>query len=155
MPDPTYHDMGDHTEVVQVDFDPRTISYGDLLEIFWADHDPLRPGFGTQYRNVVLFEGEAQRRAALASKERTAARLGGEVRTEVLPLDGFRLAEDYHQKFHLRSRVALARELSERSGDPDWFVSSTEAARLNGYLGGHGGREWIEREMPHLEPALR
>jgi peptide-methionine (S)-S-oxide reductase len=97
-----------HAEVVHVAFDPRKISYDDLLKTFWESHDPtqgMRQGndVGTQYRSAVYWHGEAQRRAAEASRERYAKALSaarhGDVTTEIAPAPTFYYAEDYHQQY--------------------------------------------------------
>ena len=64
---PTYSHIGDHTETVQVDYDPRRITYEDLLVIFWESHSPRERAWGRQYMNAVFFHDEKQRLAAMAS----------------------------------------------------------------------------------------
>ncbi|MFT4948992.1 MAG: peptide-methionine (S)-S-oxide reductase [Natronomonas sp.] len=132
--EPSYYSLGDHTEVVQVSYDPDETSYESLLEVFWAHHDP----FSTpkrQYRGVALVADERQRAAAERTRERLAARAGREVATRVESLNGFTLAEAYHQKHHLRSAPVGDRLLSVGGLD---VVDSTVAARLNGFIAGHG-----------------
>jgi peptide-methionine (S)-S-oxide reductase len=111
-PNPTYREVCSgrtgHTEVVQVAFDPRQISYDDLLKTFWESHDPtqgMRQGndVGTQYRSAIYWHGEGQRRAAEASQRAYEAALAaaghGTVTTEVAPAPPFYYAEDYHQQY--------------------------------------------------------
>ena len=135
-PDPSYHALGDHTEVVQVEYDPAVLDYEDLLAVFWANHDWARAG-QRQYRGVVLAGDETQRRAAERSRDALAGRTGREVATPVESLDRFHLAEDYHQKYELRRVPGVADELDARSD----LVDSTVAARLNGFVAGHGTDE--------------
>jgi peptide-methionine (S)-S-oxide reductase len=111
-PDPTYEDVcrGDtgHAEVVKVAFDPDRISYADLLEVFFATHDPTtkdRQGndVGTQYRSAIFFHSPAQKRTA----EETIERLGREafskpIVTQVVPADTFYPAEKYHAQYYDR-----------------------------------------------------
>ena len=97
-----------HTEVVRVAFDPAKVRYEDLLRVFWENHDPtqgMRQGndVGTQYRSAIYTYGEAQQRAALASREAyqsalTSAGLGT-ITTEIAPAPEFYFAEDYHQQY--------------------------------------------------------
>lgn len=134
--DPSYYALGDHTEVVQVEFDPDVLDYEALLGAAWSAHDPFSEPFKRQYRGVVLTHDERQRAAAERSRERLANRTGKAVRTPVEPLEDFHLAEDYHQKYELRSLEPVVDELRGRYGDR--FVHSTVAARLNGFLAGHG-----------------
>jgi peptide-methionine (S)-S-oxide reductase len=111
-PNPTYREVcsGDtgHAEVVLVVFDPRLTSYGDLLRVFWENHDPtqgMRQGndVGTQYRSAVYCADEGQRAEALASRDafqRELATAGyGEITTEIAPAGEFYYAEDYHQQY--------------------------------------------------------
>jgi len=135
-PDPSYYALGDHTEVVQVEFDPDVLDYEDLLAVAWSSHDPFSEPFKRQYRGVVLAHDERQRAAAERSRERLANRTGRRVRTPVEPLDRFYLAEDYHQTYELRSVEPVLDELRALYGDR--LVHSTVAARLNGFLAGHG-----------------
>jgi peptide-methionine (S)-S-oxide reductase len=111
-PNPTYREVCSgrtgHTEVVQVVFDPRRVSYDDLLRLFWENHDPtqgMRQGndSGTQYRSAIYTHSDAQQRAAEASRDayaRVLAEAGhGAITTELLPAPPFYYAEDYHQQY--------------------------------------------------------
>lgn len=135
-PSPTYHSLGDHTEVVRVEYDPSVTSYADLLDAFWSAHDPRSDTAKRQYRNVILVGTDAQRRAAERTREAVAARLGGSIATAIEELDTFHLAEPYHQKYELQSTPVLGAELEARYGDD--LVDSTVAARLNGFVAGYG-----------------
>jgi peptide-methionine (S)-S-oxide reductase len=97
-----------HAEVVLVVFDPATISYPELLTIFWENHDPtqgMRQGNdrGTQYRSVIITSSDRQRDDALASldayQEQLSAAGYGKITTEITPLSDFYYAEDYHQQY--------------------------------------------------------
>ena len=105
---PTYQEVCSgntgHAEVVQIAFDPRRISYGKLLEMFWAAHDPTtmnRQGgdVGTQYRSVIFYHSEAQKAAAAKSKETAQWLFPAPIVTEIVPLTAFFKAEDYHQDY--------------------------------------------------------
>jgi peptide-methionine (S)-S-oxide reductase len=111
-PNPTYEEVCSgrtgHAEVVRVVFDPHKVSYADLLRIFWESHDPtqgMRQGndVGTQYRSAIYWCGEAQRRAAEASRASYEAVLReagfGPITTEVASAPEFYYAEDYHQQY--------------------------------------------------------
>jgi peptide-methionine (S)-S-oxide reductase len=99
-----------HAEVVKLDFDPKVISYQQLLDIFWHVHDPTTlnqqgADVGTQYRSVILYTTDEQKKLAEASI--TALRASGEYRdpivTQVAQLDQFFTAEEYHQKYFDRN----------------------------------------------------
>ncbi len=107
--DPTYRDVCSHTtghaEVVQVSFDPEVVTFEQLLEVFWAMHDPTQvnrqgPDVGDQYRSIVLTNDDEQRETALASRERAQTRFPRPIATEIVPLDVFYPAEDYHQRYY-------------------------------------------------------
>jgi peptide-methionine (S)-S-oxide reductase len=96
-----------HAETVVVEYDPNVISYEKLLKVFWASHDPTSlnrqgPDVGPQYRSVIFFYNEDQRRAALASyKDLTRARVyRAPIVTELVPMKAFYQAEDYHQDYY-------------------------------------------------------
>ncbi|MEJ2070425.1 MAG: peptide-methionine (S)-S-oxide reductase [Syntrophobacterales bacterium] len=147
---PTYRSLGDHTETVQVDFDPTVISYQELLDVFWASHIPGFRSWSRQYQNVVFYHNDEQKQMAEESKARVAAKTGGEVHTAILPATEFTLAEDYHQKYYLRQVPGLWRELSRIYPDLPSLVNSTVAARMNGYVAGYGSVSQLEEELPGL-----
>lgn len=147
---PTYHDLGDHSESIEVDFDPARLSYERLLEVFWESHDPVHAVACRQYRAAVFVHDEKQEKLARASRERLEKKLGKKVATEVLPAGAFTLAEGYHQKYELRQARELWAELARIYPDERDVVSSTAAARLNGWLGGHGGAAAIEKDLSGL-----
>jgi peptide-methionine (S)-S-oxide reductase len=99
-----------HAEAVQVRYDPRVIGYRDILEIFFAMHDPTtlnRQGadVGTQYRSAIFFDGDAQRDAAREVIRALEAEgiWGDPVVTEVVPLEAFWPAEEYHREYFRRN----------------------------------------------------
>ncbi len=111
--DPTYEDVctnrTGHAEVVDLRYDPERVSYEQLLEAFWNMHDPTTPNrqgpdVGMQYRSVVFYHDEEQRRAAEAMKERLtkSGRFTRPVVTEIVPAKPFWRAEEDHQKYHER-----------------------------------------------------
>jgi peptide-methionine (S)-S-oxide reductase len=135
---PTYHSLGDHTEAIQIDYDPTQISYEELLEIFWESHDPTQPPFSRQYMSILFYHNDEQQRLALQTRDREAAEAGGPIYTEIRPASDFYLAEAYHQKYLLQQVPELMVEFSAMYPAPEDFVASTAAARANGYVGGYG-----------------
>ncbi|XP_008794922.2 peptide methionine sulfoxide reductase A1-like [Phoenix dactylifera] len=106
--EPTYEDVctgaTNHSEVVRVQYDPQECKYEDLLEVFWARHDPTtlnRQGndVGTQYRSGIYFYTPEQERAARVSLERHQKVLNRKIVTEILPAKKFYRAEEYHQQY--------------------------------------------------------
>ena len=94
-----------HAEVCQIYFDPEQISYDELLEVFWTTHDPTtlnRQGndVGTQYRSVIFYHNEDQKKSAIESKANIATKIwDNPIVTEISPYKNFYLAEDYHQDY--------------------------------------------------------
>jgi len=111
-PNPTYREvctgMTGHNEVVLVVFDPKVITYADLLKVFWENHDPtqgMRQGndLGTQYRSGIYYTNDEQRRAAESSRDTFQTQLAaagyGAITTEIAAAPEFYYAEDYHQQY--------------------------------------------------------
>ena len=150
MEGPSYGHMGDHTETVQVDFDSGRITYAQLLEIFWNSHQPTSQSGSRQYINAIFYHDDDQRRLAMDSKLAVEQKNDGIIRTEVLPLRSFTMAEAYHQKYILKQHVVLKGEMSRIYPQHRDFVASTAVARLNGYAGGNGTRDQLLRELETL-----
>jgi len=94
-----------HAEVVQIEYDPEKISFSRIVDLFWEAHDPTtlnRQGadVGTQYRSIILTSDDAQKTAAEESKARAQAKFKSPIVTEIVPLEKFYPAEDYHQDFY-------------------------------------------------------
>lgn len=145
--DPTYHSLGDHSESIQIDYDPSLISYEKLLEVFWSSHNPAEPPWSTQYKAAVFYHDENQRKLAMETREREAVRRNSKIMTEILPATDFYLAEPYHQKFRLRQDSELMKEFHTMYPADRDFVDSTAAARVNGYLAGYGTLESLQKEL--------
>jgi peptide methionine sulfoxide reductase msrA/msrB len=116
MKQPTYNDVcsgrSGHLEAVQVHYDPDTITYKHLLEIYWRQIDPTDPGGqfvdrGDQYRTAIFYHDALQQRAALASKEQLqqSGRFEKDIVTQILPAEEFHPAEPYHQNYHKSNPV--------------------------------------------------
>ena len=107
---PSYEDVctgrTGHAEAVEIKYDPARVRYEDLLEVFWASHDPTTPNrqgpdVGTQYRSAIFFHDAEQEAAARASKERQekSGRFKRPIVTEIVAAGPFYKAEEYHQKY--------------------------------------------------------
>ncbi|MFQ5993583.1 MAG: peptide-methionine (S)-S-oxide reductase MsrA [Acidiferrobacterales bacterium] len=124
---PTYKevctDTTGHAEVVQVEYDADRITYEQLLDVFWNAHDPTQlnrqgPDFGTQYRSAIFYHDEAQKAAAIASKEQlgSSGKYKQPIVTEVTQAAQFNPAEDYHQRyFEKRGLTSCTIELRRTS----------------------------------------
>ena len=100
-----------HAEVVEVEYDPEKVSYGELLEVFWKEHDPTqvnRQGLdmGTQYRSVIFYTTPEQEACAAASREKVQGRYRKPIATEIAPASEFYRAEEYHQRYFEKNRLA-------------------------------------------------
>lgn len=147
---PTYHSLGDHAESIQIDFDPSRIGYAQLLDVFWASHNPgVRP-WSQQYRAAVFFHGEEQRREAVRTRDREALKIRGKVHTAIAPAGPFYVAEGVHQKYALRGDEELAMEVGVIYPKEEDFVRSTAAARINGYVAGYGDLRQLKEELTSL-----
>jgi peptide-methionine (S)-S-oxide reductase len=105
---PTYKDVctdtTGHAEVLEVTFDPAVISYHDLLEVFWNNHNPTTlnrqgPDVGAQYRSAIFYHSPEQEAEARASKEAAQAHFPRPIVTEIVPATEFWRAEEYHQQY--------------------------------------------------------
>ena len=110
LKNPSYKDVctgsTGHAEVVQVEYGPAKVSFDDLLNVFWTNHDPTTlnrqgPDVGTQYRSAVFFHGPEQEAAARASKDslQASGKFRRPIVTEITPASEFYRAEDYHQQY--------------------------------------------------------
>ncbi len=111
-PDPTYNDVCSsdtgHAEAVLVTYDPEAIEYAELLDVFWAIHDPTQlnrqgPDVGSQYRSAVFVHDDEQEKAAQAARQRLQDD-NRKVVTEIAKADTFHRAEEYHQRYIEKNR---------------------------------------------------
>ena len=112
QPNPTYEQIcsgrTEHAEVIQITYDPAQITYDQLLEVFWITHDPTTmnrqgPDSGTQYRSIILYHDDAQKQAAEKSKQAAGKQFSDPIVTEIVKLEKFYPAEDYHQDYYRRN----------------------------------------------------
>ncbi len=152
---PTYHNLGDHTETFQIDYDPNVLSYRELLGIFWESHDPWRPARSRQYMPVVLFHDEAQEEHIRETVNLLEDGRGASVETRIDSLETFYRAEDYHQKHKLRRQASLMEAFGDYSSRA--FTDSTVAARLNGLVAGYRrtGEDCLDLDSFGLPPEVR
>ena len=140
-----------------MDFDPSVISYGKLLDVFWASHDPLERPWRRQYMSAIYTRNDEQKYLAFKTRDREAARRNGKIYTEILPASRFYLAEAYHQKYALRGRSELLKEYEAIYPSLRDFLASTAVTRVNGYVAGYGTCESLRGELDGLglSPAGR
>jgi peptide-methionine (S)-S-oxide reductase len=146
--DPTYQNLGDHTESLQIDFDSTVVSYEDLLDYFFANHKPYSPPWSVQYRSAIFYANQEQKLAAEKKKAALEGESGGTVYTDIVPLDTFYLAEAYHQKYSLRKNQLLTQELEARYPTLDQFLDAPIVTWINAYVWGCGLLEDLVEELP-------
>ena len=111
VPNPTYEqvctDTTGHAEVIQIEYDPSKISYKQLLDIFWNNHDPTTlnrqgPDVGIQYRSAIFFHSPEQEKEARESKDALdrSGKFGKKIVTQIVPAAEFYKAEEYHQQYY-------------------------------------------------------
>ena len=103
-----------HAEACEIRFDPAKVTYRELLDVFWATHDPTQlnrqgPDIGSQYRSAIFFHDAEQEAEAVASRQAVQEKTPAEVVTEIVPAGEFWPAEDYHQRYLERRGVASCR----------------------------------------------
>lgn len=145
--------MGDHTEAISIDFDPRVISYEKLLAYFWNGHSCSSVNSNTQYMNAVFYRNDTQHAIAKKSLSEHITKLRintANVQTKILPANTFTYAERYHQKYYLRRSGDIRTFLEEQYLDAKSLADSTVATRLNAYLGSGARRNWSDfrKELP-------
>jgi peptide-methionine (S)-S-oxide reductase len=150
MENPSYQHLGDHTETVEMEFDPEVISFAELLDVFWQNHDPYSRPWSKQYMSAIFYHDEEQKKQAMQSLEREQSRKGRAVYTKILPASRFYSAEGYHQKYYLRQRKEISGTLERVFSSENEFMDSTAAARLNAHFGGYLSLARLEAEMAAL-----
>ena len=144
---PTYRNLADHIETVQLDFNPAKVSYQQLVETFFQHHKPIGAAWKRQYMSAAFYHNKEQQSTLEKSMERIAATLGRKLYTALFPYQHFYLAEDRHQKYKLQRQPGILAEIRGRYPSFAELVNATAAARLNGFLYGYGKREELESNL--------
>lgn len=147
---PTYYKIGDHSETIQIDYDPSVISYRQLLDMFWNGHNCTLQSLSRQYMSIVFYHNEQQRQLAEDTSRLRQGELQTPVVTEIVPFIRFYAAEDYHQKYYLQQYPVLWGDLNTIYLDTEDIVASTAAARINGYIGGNGTFKSLQTQLSSL-----
>jgi len=140
---PTYHNLGDHTETVDIDYDPEQTDYATMLKIFWKNHDPTSK-CTRQYMSAVFYHDLEQKQLAELTMEEEQSKTIVPLATSIIPLKKFYEAEDYHQKYLLQRHSFLMNALDVSPGEE--LNNCHVAARINGYVGGYGSTAWFDKE---------
>lgn len=117
LENPTYEDVctdkTGHAEAVEIEYDPKEISYDKLIDVFWNNHDPTSinrqgPDYGIQYRSSIFYHDNDQKEIALRSKEKldSSGKFEKKIVTEIAPASQFYQAEEYHQKYFQKHKFS-------------------------------------------------
>ncbi|GGA10325.1 methionine-S-sulfoxide reductase [Paenibacillus marchantiophytorum] len=142
---PTYRNLGDHTETVEIDFDPQKIKLDEIVDVFWQHHNPLNINEykGRQYLSLALFRDENQLNIILDAMKRREEQGLGRPETAVNPFRTFDLAEERHQKYYLKRFPDAISKASTLYPTEESLLNSTLAARLNGLAKGFTNLERV------------
>jgi len=127
--------LGDHTETVDVDYDPKVTNYEEMLKMFWNNHNPTVK-CKRQYMSAIFYHDEEQKNLAEKTMGEMKSEFKAPITTLILPANEFYDAEDYHQKYMLQHHPWLLESCDINPGQS--LIKSHAAARLNGYIGGYG-----------------
>ncbi|KMT09539.1 hypothetical protein BVRB_6g130010 [Beta vulgaris subsp. vulgaris] len=134
---PEFRSLADHAESVQIEYDPRVLSFRQLLEVFWSSHDSRQvfgqgPDVGDQYRSIIFTNGTSESRLATITKEREQTKSKSSiVTTQIQPLGTFYPAEPEHQKFELKRNPFLLHLIGNLPEEE--LQKSSLVAKLNSY----------------------
>ncbi|MDR6553153.1 peptide-methionine (S)-S-oxide reductase MsrA [Paenibacillus qinlingensis] len=146
---PTYREMGDHTETVEIVFNSDLLSLENLLNVFWSNHNPtnINDYKGRQYTSMVLYRDSNQQSAAqhvLTNREQQG---NSKIDTEIAPYTTFYLAEDRHQKYYLKRYPDAIDKLRTLFSTDEELTNATLAARLNGLAKGYTNMDSIVSDI--------
>ncbi|MUT64810.1 peptide-methionine (S)-S-oxide reductase MsrA [Paenibacillus sp. NEAU-GSW1] len=146
---PTYRELGDHTETVQVHYDPRLVTFEQLAELFWSNHNPVNINDykGKQYMSLLFYasaeQEEAIRRVLNSREERELPR----PETRIEAIAHFYPAEERHQKYYLQRYPDAMEKLAMLYPERTELLGSRLAARLNGLAKGFTNMERVRNEI--------
>ncbi|KAL7307371.1 hypothetical protein TKK_0000558 [Trichogramma kaykai] len=147
---PAYKNLGDHTEVIHIEYDPERINYSQLLDLFWNNHEyGLTAYVKRQYLSLILYHNQEQKELAEASRDHQQRLRNERFATEISPFDKFYPAEDYHQKYRLQGHAYLVEALGLKSALE--LQTSPLAAKLNGFVAGAVSPSEFEEQVKSLE----
>ncbi len=145
---PTYKQMGDHTECLQIDFDPNQITFEDIVRHFWSSHNSNRGNYkGRQYLSLFLYHDIYQKEDLEKIKQEIQGTNSQSIGTEIAPLVHFTLAEEKHQKYYLKRYSSATQKLREHFATEEAFTNATLVARLNSFVKGYGTLSSLRQEI--------
>lgn len=156
---PTYRDLGDHSESIEMTFYPQAISLEQLLCCFWENHRPdaINGYKGRQYMSILFYRNQQQYEVMLRVQQQYAPE---SLSTEIVPYTDFTEAEERHQKYYLQRKSELFKSWVDHLGNYENLFHSTIGARLNALSKGHMTwadiiKEWENKELQHVAKRQR
>lgn len=148
-PNPVYRKLGDHTEVVEVTFEPDRISFAMIVELFWSRHNPVNINDykGRQYQSLLMYDSEEQLHSMQDVLGTLEEQGKGRPDTEIVPRSVFYPAENRHQKYYLKRYPDAVRHLEALYPSEEALTGGTLAARLNGLAKGYTNLTRIVQEI--------
>lgn len=145
----TYRSIGDHTETIEIDYDPDKISYRELVDFFFASHNPYGRSYSRQYASILFYRNKEELQTAQEIKKELEDKSDQGIKTEFKKYDKFYLAENYHQKYNLQQHREY-KDYFLANYSMEEFINSTAAARVNGYLADRGTKVQLLEEITAL-----
>ncbi|MCK8058533.1 MULTISPECIES: peptide-methionine (S)-S-oxide reductase [unclassified Fusibacter] len=135
---PSYENLGNHIEVIEIDYDPAFLTYEDLVTLYFTYYDATVRAYSQRVKSVIFYRDDEEQSIANNLKKEFSQSQGKPIFTEIDPLDVFYLAEDRHQLSYLKKETSLYDEVSQIFTTPDKQILSILASKLNGYIAGYG-----------------
>jgi len=136
MKGPTYHNLGNHTEAIKVIYDPEIISYQELLNIFWENHNHTQKSYSKQYKSIIFCNNNKEEDTVLKFLENKKLEVNKKIYIDIQEIDEFYPAEQYHQKYLFKRNKNMYQQVIELFSGKYKFEDSRIAARLNAYSAG-------------------
>lgn len=146
QPNPSYHNIKDHAESIQVEFDPSKITFEKIIRTYFRNNDASYPRSG-QYRPIIYYHNEEQKNIAQKIKEEEEKKRKRQLYVEIQAASDFYLAEDYHQKYYLQGRSSLMKLTKLNKLPIEELIASPVAAKLNGILEHPDYAEMLKKEL--------
>jgi len=144
---PSYYEIKDHAETLQIEFDPSIVSYEELVRTFFRSCSDTTPR-GGQYRSAIFYHNPDQLEIAKRIKEEAEIKRKTKLYASLEPVGNFYLAEDYHQKYYLQNKTKLMKLCGLDKLPIAEFIASPIASRLNGFIDGQGNLATLKKELP-------
>lgn len=144
--------MGDHTECLQIDFDPNHITFDEIACHFWNSHNSNRGNYkGRQYLSIFIYHDNNQKEVLDKIKQEIQDTNLQEVGSEIAPYVQFTLAEERHQKYYLKRYSNATQKLREHFLTEEAFTNATLVARLNSFVKGYVTLSSLKEEIMQWE----